>query len=162
MGEWQPIETAPKGERDLLLCCGGRVYQGFWGGKNWYAYYDLDMIARPTHWMPLPEPPWLTHTSSRDVLPVNREHQMTEWQPMETAPKGGGAELVTDPNWVQPPRILLRFGDEAVSVAYWDWYYAEGGNGYTDGFAWIEPCSGEQLNLHYSTPPDGWMPLPRF
>jgi len=87
---------------------------------------------------------------------------MTEWQPMETAPKGGGAELVTDPNWVQPPRILLRFGDEAVSVAYWDWYYAEGGNGYTDGFAWIEPCSGEQLNLHYSTPPDGWMPLPRF
>jgi hypothetical protein len=83
-----------------------------------------------------------------------------DWQPMETAPKGGGADLVTDPNWVNPPRVLLRFGDEAVSVAYWDWYYAEGGGGYRDGFAWIEPCSGEPLNLHYTTPPDGWIALP--
>jgi hypothetical protein len=82
------------------------------------------------------------------------------WRPIETAPKGGGAELVTDPKWVEPPRILLRFGDEAVSVAYWDWYYAEGGAGYRDGFAWIEPCSSEPLNLHYSTPPTHWMPVP--
>ena len=78
------------------------------------------------------------------------------WQPIETAPKGGGAETVTDPKWVEPPKILLRFGDEAVSVAYWDWYYVEGARGYTDGFAWIEPCSGEPLNLHYSTPPTHW------
>lgn len=84
----------------------------------------------------------------------------TEWQPIEAAPKGGGAELVTDPNWVQPPKILLRFGDEAISVAYWDWYYAEGGYGHTNGFAWIEPCSGEPLDLHYNTPPTHWMPLP--
>ena len=82
------------------------------------------------------------------------------WLPIETAPKGGGAELVTDPKWVAPPKILLRFGDEAISVAYWDWYYAEGGSGHTNGFAWVEPCSGDPLNLHYSTPPDGWMPLP--
>ena len=82
------------------------------------------------------------------------------WQPIETAPKGGGAKYVTDPKWVEPPKILLRFGNEAVSVAYWDWYYAEGGHGYRDGFAWIEPCSSEPLNLHYSTPPDGWMPIP--
>lgn len=82
------------------------------------------------------------------------------WQSMDTAPNGGGAELVTDPKWVEPPRILIQFGDEAISVAYWDWYYAEGGNGCTDGFAWVEPCSAEQLNLHYTTPPTGWMPLP--
>lgn len=85
------------------------------------------------------------------------------WLPIETAPKGGGAESVTDPAWVEPPRILLRFGSEAVSVAYWDWFYAEGGRGYRfehNGFAWVEPCSGEPLDLHYSTPPDGWMPLP--
>lgn len=82
------------------------------------------------------------------------------WRPIETAPKGGGAEMRTDPRWVDPPKILIRFGDEAVSVAYWDWYYAEGGHGCTTGFAWVEPCSGETLDLHYTTPPDGWMPLP--
>lgn len=93
---------------------------------------------------------------------------MTDWQRIDTAPKGGfpegfsGDRLVTDPAWVRPPRILLRFGDEAVSVAYWDWYYAEGGNGCTNGFAWIEPCSGEKLDLHYSTPPTHWMPIPAF
>ena len=77
------------------------------------------------------------------------------WRPIEEAPKGGGADRITDPAWVKPPRILLRFGDEAVSVAYWDWYYAAGGN----GFAWIEPCSGELLNLHYSSPPTHWRPI---
>ena len=81
-----------------------------------------------------------------------------DWQPMEAAPKGNGdiVEMAADPNWIEPPQILLRFGDEAVSVAYWDWYYAEGGLVFTDGFAWIEPCSGEPLNLHYTTPPTGW------
>lgn len=85
---------------------------------------------------------------------------MAEWQPIESAPKGGGADDIRDPAWVNPPRILLRFGGEAVSVAYWDWYYAEGGAGFRDGFAWIEPCSGEPLNLHYSTPPTHWTELP--
>lgn len=85
---------------------------------------------------------------------------MSEWQPMETAPKGSGPDLlVTDPQYVAPPQILLLFEGGDVSVAYWDWYYAEGGHGCTDGFAWIEPCSGEQLNLHYNEPV-GWMPLP--
>jgi hypothetical protein len=30
---------------------------------------------------------------------------------MESAPKGGGAEYVTDPEWVEPPKILLFFND---------------------------------------------------
>jgi hypothetical protein len=81
------------------------------------------------------------------------------WEPIETAPKGGGADMVTDPAWVDPPKILMKFEGGEVSVAYWDWYYAEGGAGYRDGFAWIEPCSGEPLNLHYGEP-TGWMPLP--
>ena len=80
------------------------------------------------------------------------------WQPMETAPRGGGADMVTDPGWVKPPRILLKFKDEVVSVAYWDFYYAEGGAGYVDGFAWIEPCSGEPLHWHYGEP-TGWAAL---
>lgn len=82
-----------------------------------------------------------------------------KWMPIESAPKGGGADDVRDPKYVTPPRILMRFGGEAVSVAYWDAYYATGGGGCTDGFAWCEPCSGDPLNMHYSTPPDGWQPL---
>lgn len=85
---------------------------------------------------------------------------MTDWLPMDSAPKGSGMGLVTTPDYIEPPRILLRFGAEAVSVAYWDWYFAEGGDGCTDGFAWIEPCSGDPLNLSYTTPPDAWMPIP--
>lgn len=77
-----------------------------------------------------------------------------EWQPMETAPKGGGAELCSDPNYVEPPIILLCF-EGGFSVAYWDWAYAEGGYYCEDGVAWIEPCSAEQLNHHYGNP-TGW------
>ena len=84
-----------------------------------------------------------------------------QWKPIETAPKGVCAQTITDPEYVEPPTLLLRFGDEAVSVAYWDWYYADGGAGCTDGLAWVEPCSGDQLNLHYSTAPTHWMPLPK-
>ena len=81
-----------------------------------------------------------------------------KWQDMELAPKGGGAKLVTDPNYTDPPKILLRFGDN-VSVGYWDWYYAEGGRGYEGGLAWIEPVSGERLDLQYGAP-TSWMPIP--
>lgn len=79
---------------------------------------------------------------------------------MDCAPKGGGAELVSDPKWVQPPKILLLFPHDIYSVGYWDWYYAEGGAGYTGSSAWIEPVSGEQLELHYGAP-IGWIPLPQ-
>ena len=60
---------------------------------------------------------------------------MCEWQQIETAPKGGGAELVTDPAYIQPPHVLLLFPDRSVSVGYRDWYYAEGGRSCTHGVA---------------------------
>lgn len=80
------------------------------------------------------------------------------WQPIETAPKGGGAELVTDPDYVQPPLILLRFGS-SQAVCHWDWYYAEGGAGYAGVDAWVEPVSDSLVVMHYG-PPTHWMPLP--
>jgi hypothetical protein len=64
--EWQMIETAPKSELHLLLWGGGRVYEGYWGGKNWYSLYDPDMIAKPTHWRHIPKPP----RSVTEVLPT--------------------------------------------------------------------------------------------
>lgn len=86
---------------------------------------------------------------------------MSEWQPIETAPKGGGAELVTDPNWVEPPEILLLFAKGERRVGHWDWYYAEGGSGADEskGHGWVEPTSGELLVMYYD-PPIRWMALP--
>ena len=84
---------------------------------------------------------------------------MSEWQPISTAPKGGGAELITDSAYVDPPRVLLGFASGAVSVGYWEPYYAEGGMGFTGRLAWVEPISGEPVSQHYG-PPTHWMPLP--
>lgn len=86
---------------------------------------------------------------------------MSDWQPIETAPKGSDGNIDTrDPSYVPPPRILLRFGEEGIAIAYWDWYYADGGMGCTDGFAWVNSPTGDILNNHFSTEPDGWMELP--
>ena len=80
-------------------------------------------------------------------------------KPMQSAPKGVLAKYITDPEWVEPPMILLFFNKNKVSVGCWDWYYAEDGAGYTGGSAWIEPVSGQQLYLEYGEP-IGWMPIP--
>jgi hypothetical protein len=81
-----------------------------------------------------------------------------KWQPIETAPKGGGAEFVTDPAWVNPPSLLLYCASGDQVVAAWDWYYAEGGNGFGQGSPW-RIASGESVTDCY-TDPTHWMPLP--
>ncbi len=65
---WQPIETAPKDGTPLLLF--GRVaysqelaqYVGFWGrwdsaGGEFETWICSGPHWKPTHWMPLPDPP---------------------------------------------------------------------------------------------------------
>jgi hypothetical protein len=51
---WQPIETAPKGDELLLY---------FPGHKYLPPMMKVDRLGnvprKPTHWMPLPEPPSL-------------------------------------------------------------------------------------------------------
>ena len=73
---WQPIETAPRDGRELLLFSPydePNEYVGFWGWTElpqghpdyWagWSYVDELLINHcidepaPTHWMPLPEPP---------------------------------------------------------------------------------------------------------
>ncbi len=66
MSEWQPIETAPKDGSVILLW--GRYWsdsqgwfpaplQGQWNRDRWEAVWRYSFGVRPTHWMPLPEPP---------------------------------------------------------------------------------------------------------
>lgn len=70
IGEWQPIESAPKdGTAFLGYRPGASPYVarkdcdivhysgwggGIWEGANGYAKHNLTDL---THWMPLPEPP---------------------------------------------------------------------------------------------------------
>jgi hypothetical protein len=65
MSEWQPIETAPKdGKRILLVINIDKIFvviggwDSSWTGQCWV--YDTKRIptdVMPTHWMPLPKPP---------------------------------------------------------------------------------------------------------
>ena len=69
MSEWQPIETAPKdGTKVLLVSNRGQVYIGQYDDDRWVRkpepYWCIAGMPktharaqRPTHWMPLPEPP---------------------------------------------------------------------------------------------------------
>lgn len=64
MSAWQPIETAPKdGDTEVLIYGAlGTIKVAWYSGGEWKWEYDNDMtygstVYRPTHWMPLPEPP---------------------------------------------------------------------------------------------------------
>lgn len=74
MSEWQPIESAPKDETDILLffpdgywSTGSEYAVGFWGSvgepdAGWY-HGEADSTSmtafgsHPSHWAPLPLPP---------------------------------------------------------------------------------------------------------
>jgi hypothetical protein len=79
------------------------------------------------------------------------------WQPIETAPRGGGAARTDDPAWVEPPRILGWSSSRGLMIVYWDWYYAERGNGYKPGqTAWVS----ESEALWEADAPILWKPEP--
>ena len=63
--EWQPIETAPKGEitdyrdRVVLVWARGKPVRMAFYTNAWRLAYSrgTSLMFDPTHWMPLPEPP---------------------------------------------------------------------------------------------------------
>jgi hypothetical protein len=77
MTEWQPIETAPRDGRDVLLTVGIVRPEMYYDcavarwNKKWQRWLigdpeaeykterqvEHDEFGSPTHWMPLPEPP---------------------------------------------------------------------------------------------------------
>lgn len=62
MSEWQPIESAPKDGRGILIC---KVPCDHWSGMfvaHWdewgeWAFASDRFVRNPTHWMPLPPSP---------------------------------------------------------------------------------------------------------
>ncbi len=70
--QWQPIETAPKDGSQVLIAIGRRIEIAAWNENAEYdrfevapgwqvfacedGYYSV-AIEKPTHWMPVPDPP---------------------------------------------------------------------------------------------------------
>ena len=58
MSEWQPIETAPRDGKLIVVYTKGIIDIAFWNGPlEYWATFAFYQSKRPTHWMPLPEPP---------------------------------------------------------------------------------------------------------
>lgn len=84
MSEWQPIETAPKDETEILvygeetrtIAGWGMIYSPYGDArrKGWRCEATPDIEGHasdgiePTHWMPLPAPPREPVTINADVL----------------------------------------------------------------------------------------------
>ncbi len=68
MSEWQPIETAPKDRKAVLLYVPENrcVYSAIWvAHRGWWEIFGgdwRDHLQRASHWMPLPPSPF--HSSS--------------------------------------------------------------------------------------------------
>jgi len=58
---WQPIKTAPKSSKAILVHCGDRrnTYAVTWFRlyEGWAIFGGGALNEKPTHWMPLPAPP---------------------------------------------------------------------------------------------------------
>jgi hypothetical protein len=60
MNEWQPIDTAPRDGTEILLFARGHHSDDYRGVGQWSEQSNKwfwSFAIRPTHWMPLPEPP---------------------------------------------------------------------------------------------------------
>jgi hypothetical protein len=54
--QWQPISTAPKDERWILVARRNEQGVAFWRSGYWHLG-GVMYFNNPTHWMPLPDPP---------------------------------------------------------------------------------------------------------
>ena len=63
---WQPIETAPKDGKRVLVTDGFEVCDAYFRSGEWWQYECGDdwysVSINPTHWMPLPQPPTTEET----------------------------------------------------------------------------------------------------
>lgn len=60
MSDWQPIETAPRGGREMiLLLTPSRFPQVAFSNTWWTAGFSVE--NKPTHWLPIPPLPSAAH-----------------------------------------------------------------------------------------------------
>ena len=52
--EWQPIKTAPKGGRELILLKTPYSPDGVLAYSNMWWTYGFSVECKPSHWMPKP------------------------------------------------------------------------------------------------------------
>ena len=77
MSEWKPIESAPDdGTRFLIAYDDGEIeLADDSDGMEWVPYDGINQnilgVSKPTHWMPLPEPPATGSPDSGNTEPVN-------------------------------------------------------------------------------------------
>ena len=76
MEDWRPIETAPHDGRTVLAYFPAQAghaarqdviavyWTGWGGGRRETAWSGAKLHAKPSHWMPLPDPP-----QARDPAP---------------------------------------------------------------------------------------------
>jgi len=59
---WQPIETAPRDESEVLVWDGSKIRTAYFWGGSWWSHGDdgSDFFVYPTHWQHLPSPPPIT------------------------------------------------------------------------------------------------------
>lgn len=96
---------------------------------------------------------WNRRTHGPALLAALR---LREWRPIAEAPKDAPVLVTFAPGDI-PERQMTMPG---VMVAYWDAYYAPGGNGYDGaGDGWTDAHSGEGCHLHYGNP-IAFAPLP--
>lgn len=59
MGEWLPIESAPRDGTLILVCLADNIMDtvSWWGGGWRETGSALRLLGEPKAWMPLPPPP---------------------------------------------------------------------------------------------------------
>lgn len=141
-----PQQDGPLRRDSAELIVALRVRAGYLSGREWEAPATAAMMREAAD--------MIEALASRPP-----QGEPSGWQPIATAPKGGGASRTDDPSWVEPPRILASSPTLGLMVTYWDWYYADNGNGYINGrTAWVSPDGDGGLWEHNA--PTHWMPLP--
>ncbi len=66
---WQPIDTAPKDGKIVLLYSETDCRTGYWLKRLLSQGGQWSSVLRPTHWMPLPAPPSSFETPEQDEKP---------------------------------------------------------------------------------------------
>ena len=70
---WQPVETAPWGQRDILVRYGG-------GGHDvWRARHGRPVMAVVTHWSELPAPPGAPSEPDAMAVALDLANERDEW-----------------------------------------------------------------------------------